>query len=410
MSIFERFSLWSEENGQRLDISVAVLSTIIVAPLSAMWGQNELWFFGYDYGGIWSGVFAFFLIGPLALRRTHPVLSVSLVFSTAGLHVLLGAPVIFPADVAVLASLYSVTVYGPRWALRLALFFAFVGAALAGHFEFETQGLGMWPILISIFTLGLLFLTVWAFGLMRRARYESVKALREKNQILEIERDQQAKIGAAAERARIAREMHDIVAHSLSVIIAQADGGRYAAKNNPEFAEKALTTISETGRAALADMRRLLGVLREGETEETEPEALRNPQPAKGDIETLVDSIRSSGIRVSLIKMGTPRQLPPGVGLTLYRICQESLTNILKHAGPDPTVTIVLAWGSTNVTLEIEDDGRGAASTSDGAGMGLLGMRERAALFGGTVKTGPRHGGGFRVELNLPVPAHTSEG
>lgn len=118
-----------------------------------------------------------------------------------------------------------------------------------------------------------------------------------------------------------------------------------------------------------------------------------------------------SGVRVSLVRVGTPRALPPGAGLTLYRICQESLTNILKHAGPDPTVTVILTWGRASLRLEIEDDGRGAASaaSSDGAGMGLIGMKERAALFGGSVKAGPNPGGGYKVLLNLPLPEITDE-
>ncbi|WP_313277361.1 sensor histidine kinase [Timonella senegalensis] len=405
MNVFERFGHWAEENGQRLDATLITITALAVVPWSAGVGSGFKWFFGPDDSGMWSAVFALFLLVPLAFRRSAPVISAVAVFAVALTHMIIGPSLIFPADLAVLVALYSITVYGPRWAGRFALFSSFAGAAFFGHVGDGDSELNLKPILISTFTLGLLFLTVWALGLMRRARLDSVRVLRERNIALELDKEKQAQIGAAAERSRIAREMHDIVAHSLSVIIAQADGGRYAAKVNPEMAEKTLTTISETGRAALADMRRLLGVLREDPNGDPDDDSvLRSPQPAAGDIQSLVDSMRTSGVRVSLVRMGTPRQLPPGAGLTLYRICQESLTNILKHAGPDPTVTVVQSWGRESVRLEIEDDGRGAASTSDGAGMGLLGMRERAALFGGTVKSGPRQGGGFRVELDLPLP------
>lgn len=405
MNVFERFGHWAEENGQRLDATLITITALAVVPWSAGVGSGFKWFFGPDDSGMWSAVFALFLLVPLAFRRSAPVISAAAVFAVALTHMIIGPSLIFPADLAVLVALYSITVYGPRWAGRFALFSSFAGAAFFGHVGDGDSELNLKPILISTFTLGLLFLTVWALGLMRRARLDSVRVLRERNIALELDKEKQAQIGAAAERSRIAREMHDIVAHSLSVIIAQADGGRYAAKVNPEMAEKTLTTISETGRAALADMRRLLGVLREDPNGDPDDDSvLRSPQPAAGDIQSLVDSMRTSGVRVSLVRMGTPRQLPPGAGLTLYRICQESLTNILKHAGPDPTVTVVQSWGRESVRLEIEDDGRGAASTSDGAGMGLLGMRERAALFGGTVKSGPRQGGGFRVELDLPLP------
>ena len=261
-------------------------------------------------------------------------------------------------------------------------------------------------------------LSVFAFGLVRRARREAIDALRDKTRRLEIERDQEAQIATAAERARIAREMHDIVAHSLSVIIAQADGGRYAAEQDATAAERSLTTIAETGRAALADMRRLLGVLRPPEpgSGERSPRTTRppatgdpgiadlTPQPQVDDVADLVAHVRASGVRASLVRMGMPRPLPPGTGLTVYRICQESLTNVLKHAGPEPTATVLLQWMPASLVLEVTDDGRGAAAEADGAGQGVLGMRERAAMLGGTLTVGPRPGGGYRVRAEIPIP------
>jgi hypothetical protein len=136
------------------------------------------------------------------------------------------------------------------------------------------------------------------------------------------------------------------------------------------------------------------------------PALERAPQPDTADLETLVGQVRESGMQVSFVRVGQARVLPPGAGLTVYRVCQEALTNVLKHAGPDPKVTVVVRWGATTLDLEIEDDGRGAAAAPDArpAGYGVLGMRERAALFGGSVQVGPRPGGGFRVHLRLPVP------
>src|SRR5690606_35385881 len=175
----------------------------------------------------------------------------------------------------------------------------------------------------------------------------------------------------------------------------------------------ALETIAETGRAALADMRRLLGVLREDDGEPGDDGALA-PQPGSGDLETLVEQVRASGLNVSLVRMGTPRALPPGVGLTAYRICQEALTNVMKHAGPDPSVTLLVQWTDTSLSLEISDDGRGAAadlSDEDAVGgHGLLGMRERAMMLGGTLTVGPRPGGGFRVRATLPLPPPAGSG
>lgn len=359
------------------------------------------------------------LIVPLAVRRRFPVVSVVLVY-LAGLPIANGAVGIeFPmASIAVPLALYSVTLHGPRWAYRTAIITGLLGCTLYAATLAVQAGLSNSSVLDMtgvLFMMATTLVSAWAFGLMRRSRRETITALIDRAAQLEVERDQQAQIATAAERTRIAREMHDIVAHSLSVIIAQADGGRYVATKDPAAAERVLGTIADTGRDALADMRRLLGVLRGGEGGRAPggpvralpaASAERVPQPASGDLDTLVDQVRASGVDVSFVRMGSGRTLPPGVGLSVYRICQESLTNVLKHAGPSPKVTILLQWRDTSLVLDVSDDGRGAASsaTSDGAGQGLLGMQERAAMFGGTLVAGPRAGGGFRVHLELPIP------
>jgi signal transduction histidine kinase len=206
-------------------------------------------------------------------------------------------------------------------------------------------------------------------------------------------------LAASDERARIAREMHDVVAHTLSVVVAQADGGRFAAPTDPAAAARTLDTISEVGRSALTEMRALLGVLRA-----SDGDAELGPQPSVGDIPGLVATAREGGLDVSYVTTGTPRPLPIGAGLALYRIAQEGLTNVLKHAGPVATAFLQLTWGDDDVTLTVSDDGRGAAAHGDGTGGGIQGMTERATVFGGTLSAGPKAGGGFLVRARLPLP------
>ena len=414
MNWYDRAGRWAEEHRAQVDVVGTLLTLLVVVPLSTAMSSGYI---DYGLGTVGTApvlaLFALVTVGPLAVRRTRPVLSVTLVYAATLVQMLLGMPLVLPANLFVLVALFSVTVYGPRWAHLVAIATGLLGSALLGAMLGLQSGPGntIFGMILSVTFVGLLFVATWAFGLVRRARRETLIALRDRTRSLEVERDQQARIATAAERSRIAREMHDIVAHSLSVMIAQADGGRYAATADPEAATRTLGTISETGRAALADMRRLLGVLRDEPDDErgNGGTAERTPQPAAGDITALVEQVRASGMRVSLVRMGVARTLPPGTGLTLYRICQEALTNILKHAGPDPSVTVVVTWERRSVKVEIDDDGRGASADSDGAGQGLLGMRERAAMFGGTVTSGPRPGGGFRVMLDLPLPEPRTE-
>lgn len=432
MTWWERLTRWEDRHRFTIDLGLTLAAGLLVIPLGA------------SVAGAWAGtstetvavgaLLSALVWLPLAWRRRNPVASAVAVYAAGLLHLVLGQPTLMPADLAVLIALYSVTVHGPRWAHWTA-----IGSALAGSLVLGTTlaVLGMsgyaqpaetavTAIVLWVFC-SVCALATWAFGLLRRSRRVTIAALRDRAERLEVERDQQAQIATAAERTRIAREMHDIVAHSLSVVVAQADGGRYAAAADPEAATRALGTIAETGRAALADMRRLLGVLREPEAA-TAPGLLPagavpggtgtaptravagagatpyTPQPAEHDLEQLVEQVRGAGARASLVRMGTPRRLPPGIGLTVYRICQEALTNVLKHAGPDPTVTVLVQWRPAALVLEITDDGRGAAADSDGGGHGLLGMRERATMVGGTLSAGPRPGGGFRVRVELPLP------
>ncbi|MFF1561379.1 sensor histidine kinase [Streptomyces sp. NPDC058279] len=250
------------------------------------------------------------------------------------------------------------------------------------------------------------FALAWVLGDSLRTRRAYYAQLVERNQRLEREREAQAKVAVAAERARIARELHDVVAHNVSVMVVQADGAAYVMDVAPEQAKEALQTISGTGRQALAEMRRLLGVLRTGEPQESEDYV---PQPDVEQIEVLVEQVRTAGLDVDFAVEGAPRRLPSGVELTAYRIVQEALTNTRKHGGPEAKASVRLVYFDDGLGLLVEDDGRGAAHElyedggADGAGHGLIGMRERIGMVGGTLEAGPRPGGGFRISALLPL-------
>lgn len=218
---------------------------------------------------------------------------------------------------------------------------------------------------------------------------------------LEQEREEKARAAVAEERARIARELHDVVAHAISVIVLQARGGRRSLATDPADARAALDTIEEVGTQALAEMRRLLGMLRRDDAE-----IARAPQPSLRYLDTLAAQMREAGLPVDLAVEGEPIELPPGVDLSAYRIVQEALTNALKHAGP-ATARVVVRYGRDDLELEIADSGPGAAA-SNGEGHGLVGMRERVSLYGGRLEAGPRDGGGFAVSARLPLDSSRS--
>ena len=345
-----------------------------------------------------AGIVALLTI-PLAWRRTSPAVTTGIIFATAFVH-FVGGTGLLASDLTVFVALYSLAAYGTRrvslWGLAFALIGAGMVAIWAGRLELSSQAMFLTTVGGAV---GAGFvLAVWAAGSLRGTRRAYLDAVVDRADRLEIEREQQSQLGAAAERARIARELHDVVAHSLSVIIAQADGGRYAARSEPAAAVEALDVIAATGRTALTDMRRLLGVLREGDGPQ------HGPQPGFDTIADLVASVRGSGLPVSYAMIGHPRPVGDAMGLAAYRIVQEALTNVLKHAGPAARAAVQIVWEPVSVRLTIDDDGRGAAATTDGRGQGVGGMRERARLYGGRVEADPRHGGGYRVQAVLPYP------
>jgi signal transduction histidine kinase len=259
--------------------------------------------------------------------------------------------------------------------------------------------------------------SAWVLGDSMGTRRAYSAALEERAVRAERERDAQAQVAAAAERARIARELHDVIAHNLSVLVAQADGGRYAFDTEPGRSRQALAEIGDTGRQALSEMSHLLGVLRTGE----EVPALA-PTPGISEIAHLVTQAREVGMRVSHRVDGTVRSVPGGVALAAYRMVQEALTNVRKHAGPGAAAEVTLQYHRDELLVRITDDGRGTAGQQTrlpryaaarpgrtavpggDAGHGLAGMRERVATHGGTVQAGTRPGGGFEVSARLPLP------
>ncbi len=385
--VVEQLSAWLRRHLFGVD-SVAAAGCVLVLVVAP----------GEGYGNVvTSSLVSLMLLVPLAWRRRRPVPAAAVIIAAGLLELALLPDEFLPANVAAPVMVYALAAYAPRWAGRAGLAAGLLAAALAAATSFDPGT--VFEFLVVAAGIGVLVVASWALGDLRRARLQHVAGLEERARLLELEREQEMQLAASTERARIAREMHDVVAHSLSVVIAQADGGRYAGQADPAAAASALEQISTTGRQALAEMRKLLGVLREGGGQEFAP------QPDVAAIDPLVADVRSSGLDVALVVEGEPQPMPAGPQLAAYRIVQESLTNVLKHAGPAGRAKVRLHWRLDALELSVEDDGRGAAAAimaGDGQGLGLLGMRERAQLHGGRLTTAPRTGGGFGVEAVLP--------
>ncbi|MFE9253854.1 sensor histidine kinase [Streptomyces sp. NPDC006879] len=369
---------------------------------------------GEDSSGVYALIPILALCTVVALRRRYPRKMLWLAMG-AGAFQLIADVLPNPSNVAMLAIVYTVAAQPPQvlapWVRRVALIAGLSAAPLTALRWFDTapgspDGIGVH--IFNTVALAVPFALFWVLGDSVRTRRAYFAELEERNARLEREREDQAKIAVQAERARIARELHDVVAHNVSVMVVQADGAAYVLTQDPSLAKQALETISGTGRQALAEMRRLLGVLRTGEPQEAEDYV---PQPDVEQIEVLVEQVRTSGLTVDFKVEGTPRPLPSGVELTAYRIVQEALTNTRKHGGPDVGASVRLVYFDDGLGLLVEDDGRGAAQEmyqdggADGRGHGLIGMRERVGMMGGTLDAGPRPGGGFRISALLPLKA-----
>jgi signal transduction histidine kinase len=244
----------------------------------------------------------------------------------------------------------------------------------------------------------------WLAGFAVRHQATQTQRLRELTTRLKQQQERRAEEAAEAERNRIARELHDVVAHHVSVMTVQSGAVRRLLLPEQEREREALKSVEETGRKALTEMRRLLGVLKDESEERRAPLA---PQPGMATLETLLDQIREAGLPVELSTEGSPVELPPGVDLSAYRIVQEALTNALKYAGP-ARAWVVVRYGDKALELEVSNDGVDGGAQADGGGHGLVGMRERVAVYGGELESGPRPDGGYAVRARLPIGTEAS--
>jgi signal transduction histidine kinase len=380
---------WLSRHPRLVDAIPAILLGLLGVPQTAVQPRPVLF-----------SLLAAAMVVPVIFRRGHPVTVFAIVTAVGAVVVLLPGSKPTAADLAILIMLYTVAAYRPRRVSLPALAICVTGSVVGALMW--VPGLGG-SVLASILFVGPAAIS-WVLGDSMRYRRAYLLALEDRAARLEAERDAQAQVAAAAERARIARELHDVIAHNVSVMVVQADGAGYALQREPERTRQALAAISQTGRDALTEMRRLLGVLRDGDDG-----AHLAPQPGLAELRELVDQARSAGMSVSLTVEGEPRQLPEGAELAAYRVVQESLTNTRKHGGLAVAANVTLRFQPDSLLLQVTDNGRGAATAAGSAGHGLAGMRERIAMYGGTVQAGPLPDGGFRVTASLPVPRRRPE-
>jgi signal transduction histidine kinase len=337
-----------------------------------------------------AAVIALAMTAPLAWRRVSPL---AVLGATLAAMTVLGAVdrTIDPLYVllATLLATYSVGAHAPRRIGVAALAFTvaalFVGLALNPE-RHETG---------DYLFVAVLYVGAWGLGAALRERSARVAQLEWHTELLEREQEQKARAAVLEERARIARELHDVVAHSVSVMLVQTGVVRRRLAERPEEAGL-LAEVEDAGRQALAEMRRLLGLLR---AEDDEP-ALA-PQPGLANLPALVEQLRETGLNVDLSVEGSVRPVAAGLDLAAYRIVQEALTNVLKHAGGAPAC-VAVRWRDRELELEVADEGQ-RSTHSGGQGHGLVGMRERARLYGGSLDAAPRPEGGFRVYAVLPL-------
>jgi signal transduction histidine kinase len=359
-----------------------VRSDWLLAAILLVAGQLQVWV-GHIAGPhrLEAALAAVALSAAVAVRRLHPAIAGVGAGCLASLTIMVwGDPQVISSGIATLCALYAFAVWTSlRSFLAGAAVLTVVGLAPGPRWDNR-----------SIWTVAALVVIV----IVRRG----IRDRDRRAELAERERDLAAREAVAEERARIARELHDVVAHGVSVMVVQAQAGpRLLA--DPEQVRGAFRSIETTGREALVELRRLLGVLRGGDEH-----AATAPQPGLGSLDSLLEQVRDAGLRVDLRVEGEPVQLPAGVDLSAYRIVQEGLTNTLKHAGR-AEAEVIVRYHPSALELEILDNGVGAPARLNGSGHGLVGMRERIALYGGTFEAGSRDGHGFVVRAQLPLTA-----
>jgi signal transduction histidine kinase len=343
-----------------------------------------------DVNDLKSWLFTLALALPLLRRRQWPVATFAVIAVIALVQWLLDIRAF--GDSALLVALYTVAATQPfRTTLAAAALLEFGIVIASLRWSPSHRPLDVIVALSGMAT------AAGVLGVNVRHRQALFASLRERAARLEAERDQQGRLSAAAERSRIAREMHDIVAHNLSVMIALADGASYAVHDAPDRAEIAMRNTSRTGREALTEMRRLLGVLREDE-----PAADRSPQPGIAQLDALVEQVRAAGVPTTITITGAPPEhASGGLQLAAYRIIQEALTNTLKHGGSGVEASVTLRWQDSHLQLAIANTGLPEPAPAAAQGGGLRGMRERAAVYDGSVGAGPQPEGGWKVAAQL---------
>ncbi|GAA2453216.1 sensor histidine kinase [Actinomadura vinacea] len=337
----------------------------------------------------------------LAFRRTRPLAALCVIVAGWVVLTVWHYPPSIPDFAAYLVAVYSVAAHRGLAISALGGLVALV--ALNGFLVAFPGELGI----MSFMTDNALVIGLWVLGRNLRLRRAYFAELEDRAARLERARGTDARAARVEERSRIARELHDVVAHHVSVMTVQAGAARRILDRHPAGAREAMTTIEEVGRTALSEMRRIVGVLRTERDESAGGELA--PQPGLGDLGELLDHVRDTGLSVQLWVEGEARTPSPGVDVAAFRLIQEALTNTLKHAGPQARAWVRLRYTGADLTVEIEDDGRGTATimadNGDRPGHGLVGMYERVALYGGELRIGPRVGGGFGVRARFPLEA-----
>ncbi|MGZ4507077.1 MAG: sensor histidine kinase [Blastococcus sp.] len=374
---------WAAGHPRAVDALVAAAVLLLGVPAAVHAARTQPWAWVLDVA----------MVLPLIWRRRHPPAVFAVLAALALVQWAVGVPLV--VDVALLVALYTVATTQPRRVALGAVAVLELGVVLAAV-RFAPAG----DTVGSLVFLSGLVAAAYFIGTSVRNRRAYLAVLVDRAARAERERDQQARLAATTERARLAREMHDIVAHSLTVVVTLAEAASAAATTDPAAAREAMGQVATTGRAALAETRRLLGVLR------TDPDgpADLGPTPGLDGLDGLVAGARAAGLPVRLTVGGRPRPLTAAMGATAHRIVQESLTNVLKHAVEPSGVEVLARWGDDALVLQVSDDGRAAVGTGE-PGHGLTGMRERLALFGGELSAGPSSSGGWRVRATMPVPA-----
>jgi signal transduction histidine kinase len=388
----------SESRANVLDILLA-LSVGAIAVLDLVWNARTA-------EPIPTGALA--LIGievvAIALRRRAPMVVYAVVGSVTILYSWLG----YESGVGglgVVIAIYTVAASVPLADAVGAAAIYVGGMTLSLIGAYQGSG-GTVEQFITEFVINLLILVLaWTVGVTIRTRRAYVAALEARNELLEREREENARLAMALERGRIARELHDVVAHNVSVVVVQAGAAERLVETDPARARQAMRDVAATGRQALEEMRRLLGVLRDEERGDG-----MAPQPGVAELESLARQVGDAGLPVELSVQGEQRPIPESAALSAYRIVQEALTNTLRHAGP-ARARVILRYLPDALEIQVSDNGTGSAASrtdavegGEGGGHGLIGMRERVMLFGGELNAGPRPEGGYAVVARIPTP------